>query len=134
MQEIKIDDFKNPIMKEMARTIEKVYEDSDTIDLGEMVEYFVTNHIVDEKTANQLLEENGRYSDTNIGELIDELLYTFEKSDMNVRRREIIKEISNIESIEQKDEELKMRLNDLIRDLIEINAEIERQTNIYEGD
>ena len=134
MQEIKIDDFKNPIMKEMARTIEKVYEDSDTIDLAEMVEYFVTNHIVDEKTANQLLEENGRYSDTNIGELIDELLYTFEKSDMNVRRREIIKEISNIESIEQKDEELKMRLNDLIRDLIEINAEIERQTNIYEGD
>ena len=131
---MKIDDFKNPIMKEMARTIEKVYEDSDTIDLAEMVEYFVTNHIVDEKTANQLLEENGRYSDTNIGELIDELLYTFEKSDMNVRRREIIKEISNIESIEQKDEELKMRLNDLIRDLIEINAEIERQTNIYEGD
>ncbi|NLY21239.1 MAG: DNA primase [Tissierellia bacterium] len=122
---IDIEDIEDDSLREVTRTILNIYDDSNGVERVDILDYLKQNYIIDEKLYDELLVENGKYGSADYNALIDELLETYIKSDENKRKREIIQEIAELESKDNRTDEDTMLLTKLVEELIAINTTID---------
>lgn len=120
----KPDDFCNNQYKKLAQFIYETYENGIEIDKNSIIENFKYDKTIDEKDILDILELDLNIPKEYMTQAVDDYIDTINFSKLNIRRKEVLREIKLIEAKTNKEEEDEKKLDELCLKLSEIDEKI----------
>lgn len=120
----KPDDFCNNQYKKLAQFIYEKYENGIEIDKNSIIENFKHDKTIDEKDILDILELDLNIPKEYMTQAVDDYIDTINFSKLNIRRKEVLREIKLIETKTNKAEEDVKKLEELCLKLSEIDEKI----------
>lgn len=122
-EKLNIDDYSMEESKEIAKLIIKFYEENEELDKDVLFSEILEIPNLDRERLKSIYNYSIEYKATNIDKIIDDLIETIINSNILNKRKQLLKQIAEMENKDRSDEENQLFIN-LCLELDKINKQI----------
>lgn len=118
---LKIEKIANPKLKETYKALEDLPEDLDKFDSQAFLNYLKENYIIDDGLYKELGGDLREFDHLDGQKVLDDLIVRIDQVDKKQERIQILKEIQDLEAIEDKTDDQVEQIRSLLNKMMDMN-------------